>query len=141
VIRFMRAEWRASPPTIRAAMLCCFAGNASLSIIDGIRPRVPGTSPWWLVLGPAPNVVGVFALAGTAVLVVATRGDVHVGRIPPADRRPLWRRAVLGATAALVAWEFLQRHGNLVFDTHDLVATALGTACALACTRWFIDPT
>lgn len=107
----------------------------SLAILSGVDVwREDGPSSLQLLQGTLPNLVAVPALTfGFLMMRVPTR-PVRTSATERLQRR--WFRGLWAVNVAgVVAWEFLQRTGRLVFDPLDLVATALGAGAALVLFR------
>lgn len=106
------------------------SGNAALEAVDRLRQDPGWHARWPVVLGSAPNLLAVAAVAGTLA---------GLALVVPPERLARWSasRRVLGsiafAVAGLLLWEALQpltRRG--IFDWHDVVATlAAGAVLAV----------
>ncbi len=84
-------------------------------------------------LGVLPNFAAAIAMP---FVIMSVWADQDEARNAVPDYAWRFRLSAAFSFFGLVAWEFLQLRGpRLVFDTDDLVATAVGTAVAFAAFR------
>lgn len=84
-------------------------------------------------LGVLPNFAAALAIPFVIMSAWADRDETR-DAVP--DHAWRFRLCAAFAFAGLVAWEFLQLRGpRLVFDTDDIIATAVGTAMAFVTFR------
>lgn len=96
---------------------------AALSLAHWLRRSGYGGGGIWVyILGVVPNLVAAVAIPFVALSAWA---DQNQGASYAAIRRCFVVVALVSAVG-LVAWEFLQLTGRLVFDAHDLGATIVG---------------
>ena len=99
-------------------------GCIGLTVVDFWRDE--GFTSWPIVRGSLPNFVAVPTLTfGLLMLRFPQRTDFTLGKLASQDR--IFKSLVVFVTVGVIAWEFLQLTGNLVFDPLDLWATGGGS--------------
>jgi hypothetical protein len=119
-----------APPSSAATRftLLGIGSNALLELIDRARHSRALWDAIPLVMGSAPNVFAVPAIAFTVIGIVSYMPRDRVGM-----HRDGVRRIVVAATVVgLIAWEAIQRGSrNMRFDWSDILATLVaGAVCA-----------
>jgi hypothetical protein len=111
----------------------CFAGNAGLEVVDYWRRDPAWRDRWPLLVGSAPNVLAVAAIAGTLAGLALLSPTATLARWSERGRE---RASIAFSVTGLLLWEAVQpltRRG--VFDWHDVVATLVAGAALVAVSR------
>ncbi|GAB5519823.1 MAG: hypothetical protein RhofKO_20740 [Rhodothermales bacterium] len=103
-------------------------GLATLSLVDLWRNHGPHVA--LLARGVLPNLVAVPTLAFGFLMMRYPEQQAFMEASWRAQTREFWRLWTL-MLVVVIAWEFIQRVGALVFDPLDLVVTVVGAVIAL----------
>lgn len=127
---------RITPWTVFALM-----GLAALGLVDQWRGM--GSTDWPIVRGSLPNMLAVPTLT-FGFLMMRFPERTAYSAVAQALQAVWFWRLWISTCIIVIAWEYLQLWGNLVYDPTDVYATAMGALVAvglyLSTRRWAFQP-